>query len=118
MRIEFVQRENGPERLVCEAELVFDASDGVLDGLKLLGFCIWRSADGELRVTFPSKTYGAASGHRFFDLLRAQNGTPKPVKTLKAWMIEQFDHEQGRQQEARTLSTHLDRVASIVTKGV
>ena len=24
MRVQFVQKENGPERLVCEAEIVFD----------------------------------------------------------------------------------------------
>ena len=90
MRVEFVEREGGPERLVCEVELVFDASDGVLDGLKLLGFCIWRGADGELRVTLPARAYGLGSDRRYFDLLRAQNGTPKPVKTLKAWMLEQF----------------------------
>ena len=90
MRAEFVEREGGPERLVCEVELAFDANEGVLDGMKLVGFCIWRGADGELRVTLPSRAYGLGSDRRFFDLLRSQNGTPKPVKALKAWVLEEY----------------------------
>ena len=35
----FVKREDGPERLVCEAELVFPATAGILAGLRLVGLC-------------------------------------------------------------------------------
>ena len=41
MRVQFVERENGPERLVCEAEVFFD--DGPLAGMKLVGFSLWRA---------------------------------------------------------------------------
>ncbi len=90
MRAEFVERASGPERLVCEVELAFDADNGPLDGLKLVGFCIWRGADDELRVTLPARAYGLGGDRRYFDLLRSQNGSPKPVKDLKAWLLEQF----------------------------
>ena len=50
-RVLFIQRNNGPERLVCDAELIF--GDGPLAGMKLVGFCLWSGADGETYVTFP-----------------------------------------------------------------
>ena len=39
----FVSREGGPERLVSEAEVVFPSTAGILAGLKLVGFSLWRS---------------------------------------------------------------------------
>lgn len=90
MRVEFAKRQAGPERLVAEVALLFDSQDGVLDGLKLVGFCLWRGADDELRVTLPARSYGLGSERRYFDLLRSQNGTPKQIKALKAWIIQQF----------------------------
>jgi hypothetical protein len=60
----FVQREGGPERLVSEAELVFPARAGILAGLKLVGFSLWKSPEGEIYVTFPSRAFGAGSERR------------------------------------------------------
>ena len=45
MRVQFVARE-GPERLVTEAEVHFE--EGPLAGAKLVGFCLWKSPDGEV----------------------------------------------------------------------
>jgi hypothetical protein len=65
MRVHFVQKENAPERLVCEAELVFDEeSPGPLTGMKLVGFSLWRSPEGEVYVTFPSRAFGAGNERR------------------------------------------------------
>ena len=47
MRVQFVEKVNGPERLVCDAEVVFDQEEPLL-GMKLVGFALWRSADGGL----------------------------------------------------------------------
>ncbi len=63
MRVQFVERENGPERLVCEAEIVFE-EEGPLAGMKLVGFSLWRSPDGDVFVTFPSRAFGAGSAIR------------------------------------------------------
>lgn len=89
MRVQFVSKESGPERLVCEAELVFDP-EGPLAGLKLVGFCLWRDAEGEVFVTFPSRAFGAGSERRYFDYLRSVDGTPAEAKRVKAWILEEY----------------------------
>ena len=50
MRVQFVAKENGPERLVCDAEIVFGEDAGPLSGMKLVGFSLWRTADGDVYV--------------------------------------------------------------------
>ena len=64
MRIEFVNREGGPERLVTEAEILFD--EGPLAGLKIVGLSLWRSPDGEIYVTFPSRAFGLGAERRLW----------------------------------------------------
>ena len=81
----FIQRENGPDRLVTEVELNFEA-DG-LTGLKLVGFCIWKSPEGEFYVTFPSRAFGAGNERRYFDYLRGVDGGNGAVKALKEAII-------------------------------
>ena len=69
IQVHFTPRENGPERLVTEAEIHFE--DGPLAGMRLVGFSIWRSTEGELYVTFPSRAFGAGTERKYFDYLRA-----------------------------------------------
>jgi hypothetical protein len=88
MRVQFVARENGPERLVSEAEVHFD--EGPLAGTKLVGFSLWRSPDGEVYVTFPSRAFGAGSERRYFDYLRSTDGTLDVVKRVKAWIVDEY----------------------------
>ena len=88
MQVQFVTRENGPERLVTEAEVHFD--DGPLAGTKLVGFCLWRSPEGEIYVTFPSRALGAGSERRYFDYLRAVDASGETVKRVKAWILEEY----------------------------
>ena len=95
MRVVFVERENAPERLVCEAEVVFEAEAGPLAGMKLVGFSLWRSPEGEVYVTFPSRAFGSGSERRFFDFLRSVEGTAADAKRVKAWILEQFRHPRG-----------------------
>jgi hypothetical protein len=94
MRVQFVERESGPERLVCEAELLFDEEP--LAGMKLVGFCLWRGADDELRVTLPSRAYGLGSERRYFDLLRSAESRSAETKRLKAWVLDEFRAGQSR----------------------
>jgi hypothetical protein len=89
MRVQFVRKEGGPERLVCEAELVFE-EDGPLAGMKLVGFSVWRSVEGEVYVTFPSRAFGAGNDRRYFDYLRSATGTSEEVKRFKAWLVDEF----------------------------
>jgi hypothetical protein len=88
MQVQFVPRENGPERLVTEAEVHFD--EGPLAGTKLVGFSLWRSAEGETYVTFPSRAFGAGSERRYFDYLRAIEGDGETVKRVKAWILGEY----------------------------
>jgi hypothetical protein len=90
MRVVFVERTGGPQRLVCEAEIVFESEAGPLAGMRLLGFSLWRSADGEVFVTVPARPYEAGGERRFFDLLRPVEGQAANAKRTKAWILEQY----------------------------
>ena len=62
------EKANPPGKLA-DAELHF--TDGVLDGLKLVGFAIWERRTGNGRnVTFPARQYAVNGERRSFALLR------------------------------------------------
>lgn len=86
--VRFVVRESAPERLVCEAEILFHG--GALDGMKLVGFSLWRSPEGEVYVTFPSRAFGTGNERRFFDFLRSAEGNGADAKRVKSWILEAF----------------------------
>lgn len=90
MRVNFVVRESAPERVLCEAELLFESESGPLAGMKLVGFSLWRSPEGEVYVTFPSRAFGSGSDRRFFDYLRSAEGNGADAKRVKAWILEEF----------------------------
>ena len=77
MTIKIIANEKGnsPGKLA-DAELHFDAADGVLDGLKLIGFAIWerRTRSGR-NVTFPARQYSVNGERRSFALLRPLTDT-------------------------------------------
>ena len=61
--------KNNPPGKLADAELHF--TDGVLDGLKLIGFSVWeRRTGGGRNVTFPARTYAVNGERRSFALLR------------------------------------------------
>ena len=58
-----------PRGKLADAELHF--TDGVLDGLKLIGFAVWeRRSGGGRTVTFPARQYIVNGDRRSFVLLR------------------------------------------------
>jgi hypothetical protein len=64
------EKGNPPAKLA-DVELHFDAADGVLNGLKLIGFGIWERRTGVGRnVTFPARQYSVNGERRSFVLLR------------------------------------------------
>jgi len=68
VKITTSDKSNPPGKLA-EAELHF--TEGVLDGLKLIGFGIWeRRTGGGRNVTFPARTYSVNGERRSFALLR------------------------------------------------
>jgi hypothetical protein len=61
--------KGNPAGKLADAELHF--GDGVLDGLKLIGFSIWERRGGNGRnVTFPARQYAVNGERRSFALLR------------------------------------------------
>jgi hypothetical protein len=61
-------KQNPPGKLA-DAELHF--TEGVLDGLKLIGFAVWeRRVGGGRNVTFPARQYSVNGDRRSFSLLR------------------------------------------------
>jgi hypothetical protein len=89
MQVQFVSKHNGPERLVCDAEVLFD-EPGPLYGTKLVGFALWRSTDGEIYVTFPSRAFGASGDRKYFDYLRSIDGASEAVRNVKEWILVEF----------------------------
>lgn len=90
MRVNFVVRESAPERLVSEAEILFETESGPLAGMKLVGFSLWRSPEGELYVTFPSRPSGTGTERRFYDYLRSIEANVLDTKRVKAWILDEF----------------------------
>src|SRR5437016_12757774 len=68
--VKFVPNEKGnPPGKLADAELHF--TDGVLDGLKLIGFSVWeRRSGGGHTVTFPARQYTVNGDRRSLVLLR------------------------------------------------
>ena len=61
--------KNNPPGKLAEAELHF--TEGVLDGMKLIGFGVWERRSGNGRnVTFPARQYSVNGERRTFALLR------------------------------------------------
>jgi hypothetical protein len=61
--------KGNPPGKLADAELHFE--DGVLEGLKLIGFSIWeRRTGGSRNVTFPARSYTVAGERRSYALLR------------------------------------------------
>lgn len=89
MRIEFVDRNNGPKNLISEAEIHFESEDGLLAGLKLVGFSLWRNEGGEVGVTVPGRSWGDPGERKHFDLVRAGDGGSDAVRKLKTAIADQ-----------------------------
>ena len=100
MRVGFVVRESAPERLACEAEVIFEDGDGPLAGMKLVGFSVWKSPEGEFYVTFPSRAFGTGNERRFFDYLRSVEGNVADAKRVKAWILDAYKSERERTEAA------------------
>ncbi len=70
MVVKIVPNDKGnPPGKLADAELHF--SEGVLAGLKLIGFAVWeRRSGGGRNVTFPARQYAVNGERRSFALLR------------------------------------------------
>ena len=70
LTIKIIANDKGnPPGKLADAELHF--GDGILAGLKLIGFAVWeRRTGGGRNVTFPARQYSVNGERRSFALLR------------------------------------------------
>ena len=82
-----------PVGKIADAEIVFD--DGILNGLKLVGFSIWerRGGNGGRNVTFPARTYSVNGERRSFALLRPVMDTTaqEPLRALILQALAEYE---------------------------
>lgn len=97
MRVVFTNPSNKPERLVAEAAIHF-AEGTPLAGMKLVGFSLWRSPEGEVYVTFPSRAFGSSSDRRFFDYIRSVEGQAADARRVKEWIRAEWEKVEAEAQ--------------------
>lgn len=74
---------------LAEAELHF--TEGLLDGLKLVGFTVWeRRTGGGRNVTFPSRQYVVNGDRRSFALLRPATGDATSQDKVREAILEAY----------------------------
>ena len=99
MVVKIVPNEKAhPPGKLADAELHF--TDGVLDGLKLIGFAVWERRSGSGRnVTFPSRQYTVNGDRRSFALLRpvADAAAQEHVREL---VLQAYAEYEGAATEA------------------
>lgn len=93
--VKIVPNEKGnPPGKLADAELHF--TDGVLDGLKLLGFAVWERRTGNGRnVTFPARQYAINGERRTFALLRpiADTSAQERIRDLVLQAYAEYENE-------------------------
>jgi hypothetical protein len=91
-----VNDKGSPAGKLADAELHF--TDGVLAGLKLIGFAIWERRGGAGRnVTFPARQYAVNGERRSFALLRplADTAAQNAVRDLILAAYAEFEQAAG-----------------------
>jgi len=82
--------KNNPPGKLADAELHF--TDGLLEGLKLIGFAVWesRAKGGGRNVTFPARQYSVNGERRSFSLLRPANGDATAQDKVRELILQAY----------------------------
>ena len=94
MLVKITPNDKGnPPGKLGDAELHF--TDGLLDGLKLIGFGIWerRGGNGGRNVTFPARQYVVNGERRSFALLRPVGDTTAQDRIRELILQAYADYE-------------------------
>ena len=84
---------------LADAELHFN--EGVLDGLKLIGFSIWeRRSGGGRNVTFPARAYSVNGERRSFALLRPASGDATAQERIREVVLQAYAEYEEAATEA------------------
>lgn len=94
MVVKIVPYEKGnPPGKLADAELHF--TEGVLEGLKLIGFSVWERRTGAGRnVTFPARQYSVNGERRSFALLRPIVDATSQDKVRELILQAYAEHEE------------------------
>jgi hypothetical protein len=93
MRIKIETARGNKVGKLADVELHFE--DGLLEGLKLIGFTVWRSRDGGVNVTYPARQYSVNGERRSFALLRPTDGDPMAQERIKNAIINAYEDALG-----------------------
>jgi hypothetical protein len=90
--VKIIPNEKGdpPEKLA-DAEVIFEANAGPLNGLKLLGFAVWKRRDGGNNVTFPARQYSVNGARRSFALLRSSTDDRSTQDAIRACILDAYN---------------------------
>lgn len=91
MTIKIVINEKGnPPGKLADAELHF--TEGVLEGLKLIGFGVWERRTGDGRnVTFPARSFSMNGERRSFSLLRPSSSDSTAQIRLRDLILAAYE---------------------------
>jgi hypothetical protein len=90
--IKILPNERGiPQAKLADAEVLFE--EGVLNGLKLVGFAVWEGREGR-HVTFPARPFVANGERRSYTLLRpvSDAAAQEPLRELILQAFVEFQH--------------------------
>lgn len=91
MTVKIIRNKKGsPNGKLADAEVVFEAGSGPLNGLKLLGFAVWERTTGGRNVTFPARTYSVNGERRSFSLLRPANGEAGVQDAIRQSILDAY----------------------------
>src|SRR5438874_9098389 len=91
--------KGNPAGKLADAELHF--TEGVLDGLKLIGFSVWeRRTGGGRNVTFPARTYSVNGERRSFALLRPAAGDASSQERIRELVLQAYTEYEDAATEA------------------
>lgn len=91
MTVKIVRNEKGsPSGKLADAEVIFEAESGPLNGLKLIGFAVWERQSGERNVTFPARSYSVNGERRNFALLRPANGEAGVQNAIRQCILDAY----------------------------
>jgi hypothetical protein len=92
--------KNNPPGKLADAEVHF--TEGVFEGLKLIGFAVWeRRTGGGRNVTFPARQYTVNGERRTFALLRPAAGDATAQDRIRELVLQAYtDYEQQAEIEA------------------
>jgi hypothetical protein len=90
MTVKIISNDKGnPPGKLADAELHF--TEGVLEGLKLVGFSVWERRTGDGRnVTFPARAFSVNGERRSFALLRPYTDSTANSR-LRDVILEAYD---------------------------